>query len=230
VAPALVIDLGTRRRWPPSGIAAAVAASLRVVYVPVRNLLGDGVRFGLDDVVVGLPLTWLAAFLAFVLAGGVRRSWPGRAAATPAPALAFALALGMLAAPALAHDPGQGDLAGTVAFTVTVAGERARVLVELPPAACAQTEPVALVVRRAGRVLQADLDKRGCRLEGVADLPERGRSAPIIFTPSCASWPTGRPSPSPTTSAPPLTGVRIPRCIGTRVTSSSTRRESRKEP
>ena len=172
VAPAAVLDLAVARRWAPAVTAAAFAVALHLAYVPARNLFGDGVRFDAADVALGLPLTWLAVLLVLTVAVGPR-PW---AAARPAAAAATAAALLVLAPGALAHDPGQGDEAGTVALEVRVAeGRRATVSAVLPQTTCAETAPRQIVARRAGEVRRAPLAKQGCRARGELVLPSRGR-------------------------------------------------------
>lgn len=173
VLPAALVDIAARRRTRPVVLAAAYTLALHAAYVPVRNLLGDGVRFDLADVLAGGALTWLATLVVFTAAAGTPLR-PGRRA--PAVAAATSIVLLMCAAPvALAHDPGQGDDAGEVAMRVTVADGVATLTADLPPAACRSTEPRAVAARRGGVTLRGALLKRGCRLQGRVKLPERGR-------------------------------------------------------
>jgi hypothetical protein len=82
----------------------------------------------------------------------------------------------LLVAPlALAHDPGQGEDAGSVAMRVTVIDGRATLTAELGQDVCRATEPLAVVARRGGETLRAALAKRGCRLQGALHGRERGR-------------------------------------------------------
>lgn len=170
-AAAIVVDVGARRRWSPVLMATWWTAALHVAYVPVRNLLGDGVRFDATDVAASAGLTWMAALVVFAVAADDR--WPlrrGRARAY----LALVLTLTM-APSALAHDPGQGDDAGTVGMTVVVDDGTARLTAELPGATCRSTDPVAIVARRGGRAVRSGLEKIGCVLSGDVRLDERGR-------------------------------------------------------
>lgn len=168
VAPALAVDIAARRAWSPAATGAAFAAVLYIVYVPVRNLLGDGVEISAGDVAVGLPLTALACAVVFAIAAG-RVRWRRLAVATAA---LVALAL---PGSAFGHDPGQGDPAGEVDLAVALDGERATLTAELARDACAETSPRAVVARRAGVTLRAPLEKRGCAFRGSLTLPERGR-------------------------------------------------------
>ena len=174
--PAIVVDLAYRRRWPPALTATLYTVALHLAYVPVRNLIGDGVSLDVGDVIGGGVLTWCAAYLIFRLASEPEVGEPRerRTPLVPAGAGALVLLL-MLAPPVPAHDPGQGDDAGKVAMRVDVAGERAMLTARLPAGVCAQTDAEAVVARRAGQTVRADLVKRGCQLEGALALPSRGR-------------------------------------------------------
>ena len=171
VVPAVVLDLAVTRRWSPLATSALFAAALHLVYVPGRNLLGNGVRFDVADVALGLPLTWLAVLGVLSLATRTSPRLPRRSTA------AAAAALMLSGAPAaLAHDPGQGDDAGSVALDVRVDDQRrAAVSALLPQRLCRGASPSAVVARRAGEVVRGPLAKAGCRLQGRLELPTRGR-------------------------------------------------------
>lgn len=173
LAPAVVVDLAARRSWPAPLAALAYVAVLYAAYVPVRNGLGDGVRLDRVDVLAGLLLAWITSTAVFAVAGGRRLL---RASARPATAAAAAALAALLAAPgALAHDPGQGDPAGTADVTVQSVGDRISLTAELPRGTCDQTEPRALVARRAGTSVRAPLQRRSCTVEGSLPLPAQGR-------------------------------------------------------
>ena len=171
VVPAVVLDLAVARRWSPLATSALFAAALHIVYVPGRNLLGDGVRFDVADVALGLPLTWLAVLSVLSLLARTPLPLPRRLTA------AATVALLLSAAPAaLAHDPGQGEDAGTVALEVRVDEQRrAAVSALLPRPLCRGATPSAVVARRAGEVVRGPLAKNGCRIRGSLTLPSRGR-------------------------------------------------------
>lgn len=176
VLPAVAVDAAARRRWHPALTATMYTLALHAAYVPVRNLLGDGVRFDAADVLVGAALTWLATLVVFAVAAGARVTPRRPSRGAPAAAAAASILLVLLVAPvALAHDPGQGEDAGSVAVRVAVAEGRATLTAELPQAVCGATQPTAVVARRAGQTLRAALTKRGCRLHGALAIPERGR-------------------------------------------------------
>jgi uncharacterized membrane protein YidH (DUF202 family) len=175
--PALIVDLAHSRRWPASLTATLYTVALHLAYVPVRNLIGDGVRFDAEDVLLGAALTWAATYLIFRVTDEPAAPERLRARAPLATAGAAALLLALaVAAPALAHDPGQGEEAGTVALRISVDGaDRARLTAGLPADVCARTEPEGVVARRAGEIVRGPLTKRDCELRGTLDLPERGR-------------------------------------------------------
>ena len=166
IAPAVVVDVAAARGWSAVRTAAAFAVVLHVVYVPVRNLIGEGVRLDAADVAVGLPLTWLAVLA--VLGAGARPQVWRTAAVTAAALLATAPA-------ALAHDPGQGDDAGAVALEVVADARRLDVSARIPASTCPDTVPRGLVARRAGEEVRATLSKSGCRVTGSLEVPDPGR-------------------------------------------------------
>ena len=174
VLPALVLDLGARAAWSPLKLAAAFAGLVFASYVPVRNWLGSGVEVSLTDTLVGAPMALAAAWLVFVVAGPQprgRRRAPHTVTAVLAAAITAALA-----APAVAHDPGQGKDAGQVRFGVAVAGSTATARGGLSDRArCRRVTPRALVARRAGREVRRTLTGSGCAFRGRVRLPERGR-------------------------------------------------------
>lgn len=172
VAPAVVLDLAVGRGWPSLATSALFATVLHVAYVPARNGLGNGVRFDVGDVAVGLPLTWLAVLAVLTVATRPSHRLPRRSVVA-----ATVAALVVAAAPAaLAHDPGQGEDAGDVALEVRVDEQRrAAVSALLPQSLCRGATPSALVARRAGEVVRGLLAKDGCRLQGRLTLPTPGR-------------------------------------------------------
>lgn len=174
LAPALVADATLRRGWPAGGRAPAVVAALLVVAVPVRDLLGDGVRITVSDVALGAPLMLAAALLGerLVRPGGRERS--GRVPALAGVvALALAAALAVSPPAARAHDPGQGPPAGVMALALTAEGLRLTVSGRRP--GCTAIDAVVVTARRAGRALRAPMTTRGCRFGGALRVPERGR-------------------------------------------------------
>jgi hypothetical protein len=168
LAPAIAVDLGARRPCSPAVTALAFAVLLYAAYVPARNWLGEGVEITTLDVALGLPLTASACWAVFAIAAG---PIPVRRVAVAAAVLA------VLALPgsALAHDPGQGDDAGTANVIISLEGDQATLTAELAPLPCARTTPSSVVARRGGETRRAPLEQSGCRFEGSIVLPERGR-------------------------------------------------------
>lgn len=178
ILPAVVVDASVRRRWQPAVTAAVFTLALHAAYVPVRNLLGAGVRFDTADVLGGAALTFLVTLIVFAIAAGrpgtprpPRRLLPASAGT----AAAGVVLLLVVAPVALAHDPGQGEDAGSVALRASVDDDRATLIADLPQGVCDSTQPRALVARRGGKTVQAELTKRGCQLRGTVGLPDRGR-------------------------------------------------------
>lgn len=172
VLPALVLDLGSRRGWPPILVAFGFTVALHLAYVPVRNVLGDGVRFDTEDVVLGGLLTLAATSAVFAVVAG--RTMQGVHVAAAA-MLCITIAPWITPQPASAHDPGQGEDAGTVGLDVWVRDGRATLVGQVPGASCSRTEAVAVVARRGGEELRGPLRKQGCSVTGTLTLPTRGR-------------------------------------------------------
>jgi hypothetical protein len=178
VPAAVVVDLARARRWSPVAAAALFSVALHAAYVPVRNWIGDGVFLDTADVVVGGALTFVVATAVFWVAAATRDGRASLLRAPSAPVLAAVLGLVLAAGAtteARAHDPGQGEDAGTVALRVTAEGDRVALRAELPAAVCRSTKPVAVVARRAGRTIRGPLTRSACRFEGALTVPDRGR-------------------------------------------------------
>jgi hypothetical protein len=160
---------------------------VHVTYVPVATWLSDGVGFAGADLLPSLALSAVAALAVVrpvlpapqrpgpprgrpVLGAGRRR---GAQAAVTATVAVLAVAAG--APPAPAHDPGQGEEAGTVALDMTVvAAGRLRVAGRVVEG-CGALRPTGLVARRGGVEVRGPVTVRGCALAGRLTLPERGR-------------------------------------------------------
>ena len=171
VVPALALDLGCRWGLARPALALLYSGALYLAYVPLINFTGHGVRLDTADVALGFPLALASstAAFAFILP---RRS--ERRLARPAVVAALCLALLQLSAGnALAHDPGQGKLAGSFDLAAEVRGHEARVVgrshLDGP------ATPRRVVARRAGVEKTAPLRRRGQRLEGRLRLPQEGR-------------------------------------------------------
>ena len=176
--PALVVDTAVRRRWSPIAGGLLFAVALHVSYVPVRNWLGDGVAFDMADVVLGGGLTAVAGIALFALARTVDGGWTPVGLPPSATAVALVAALlvpAVTAEDAAAHDPGQGEDAGSLALRLQSDGHDIRLDGRLRPADCTSTQAVAIVVRRAGNVLRAPLTATDCRIAGRLTVSGRGR-------------------------------------------------------
>lgn len=178
VVPGATLDVLARRGARPLPLAAGFTLALHATYVPALALLGEGVRLDPGQVVLSLPLAFLAAWGAFAAvaraAAGAPRQPVRRHQARRAMAGAAPLALLLLAAaPASAHDPGQGEEAGGADLRATVQDGRARVSVA--PDGCARLSPRRIVARRAGEERSGALRREGCEYRGEVALDERGR-------------------------------------------------------
>ncbi len=175
IFPAVALDFARRRRWGVGTRAALFVGVLYAVYVPVRNLLGDGVSINAADVALGIPLALVAVAGVFAAADPPRR--PNR---MPSPAVAAvgicALVLLVAAPAALAHDPGQGEPAGGMRLEVNARDGSAQLRgTWLAPDCRQQPDGGDVVARRAGQELRAPVRLRGCSFEGSVALASRGR-------------------------------------------------------
>jgi len=172
VMPAAVLDLLTRRGKSILLVAVSYVAALFAVYVPVLDAVGQGVYVDAADVLLGAPMA--VAAVAVVLAA-VRPAAPlGRARAR---ALGAALTLAVLSLPSstYAHDPGQGEGAGSATLNAKVDGSHVRLEARLLRPDCREFRIAAIVARRAGETLRAPMEGRRCRFSGALRLGERGR-------------------------------------------------------
>ena len=173
VAPALALDAATARGWGAPARTAAFAGALFAAYVPVRNWLGSGIEVGAVDVLAGLPLAFAGALPFIALSGGARRLPPPGARAVAAAVLLLALLVPV--GTALAHDPGQGEDAGTARLEVTADDFGVAARGRLNRRSCASLRTGQLVARRAGVEQRSPLDVRGCAFSGRLTVAERGR-------------------------------------------------------
>ena len=174
--PALALDLARQRKLGPAARSVVFVGALYAAYVPVRNLLGEGVFIDVLDVVVGLPLALVAVGAVFFFAADRPASSGLRAG--PAVAVGGACLLLLLAAApvALAHDPGQGDPAGTMRLELTAGDGRAQLAGTWAAPGCKQrVDGGEVVARRGGEEVRAPLELRGCSFTGAVSLPARGR-------------------------------------------------------
>jgi hypothetical protein len=175
IVPALVLDLAVNRSLARPLTALLYAGSLYAVCVPLLDLTGHGVRVGGADIGYGLPLAILAAAVVVfvVFPGPIRGGKQARRAILAA--VVVLIWLGATGS-ALAHDPGQGEIAGRMDLTAYISGHQARVIARPrlgPPRA--PIRPLRLTARRAGMVKTGPLRRRGPLLVGTVTLTEQGR-------------------------------------------------------
>jgi hypothetical protein len=173
IGPALVLDICWRAALPWPLRAPLFVAILYLLYVPTLNSLGSGVTLELEDVLLGLPLALAATELVLAALFARRLGPSGRLASVPTGALSVG-ALLALAAPALAHDPGQGEDAGAMRLHAEARGHRVT-LSAAPRSACARFHSGEVVARRAGETLRAPMDRDGCRFRGQLRVSDEGR-------------------------------------------------------
>ena len=173
VAPALALDAATARGFSAPARTATFVAALFAAYVPVRNWLGSGIEVGAVDVLAGLPLAFAAALPFIALSRGVRPLPPPDARAVAASVLLLALLVP--AGTALAHDPGQGEDAGTARLAVNADDFAVAANGRLNRRSCASLRAGQLVARRAGVEHRAPLAIRGCTFSGRLTVSGRGR-------------------------------------------------------
>ncbi|MTD47429.1 hypothetical protein GKE82_24815 [Conexibacter sp. W3-3-2] len=165
LAPGLAIDLGVRRRWGYARCAGAITLAVVLVVMPLREIAG-GVGLTASDIGPAAAGVYVTSLLALWLADGAPRRRGGLLTA------ATALAL-LLPGAAYAHDPGQGNPAGTVAWRAQTTRQDVTATVRAD-ALCGRT-PARLVARRGGRLIRGS-DLRGdCRRTGRLNLDRAGR-------------------------------------------------------
>ena len=173
LGPALVLDACARRGLPLAGQGLAYTSTLFALYVPTVDWLGQGVQLDGADVLVAVPLTLVAVTAVLFAVLGDR----GHAATAR---LATAVVIGggallILPAGALAHDPGQGADAGTVALTVRTSGREIALTAVPAPDLCQRLGRGRLVARRSGMTRRVAMQRSGCRYRGRLSAPQRGR-------------------------------------------------------
>lgn len=173
VAPAVVLDIGARRGLSLAGQGLAYTLVLFAFYVPTVNWLGQGVELDRAGVLVAFPLTLVA--VALVLAAVLGERGPSAAARLATASVLGGGALLLFPAAALAHDPGQGSDAGTVALTARTVGREVVLTVAPAPGLCWRLGEGRLVARRSGVAKRTAMQRSGCRYRGRLSVPQRGR-------------------------------------------------------
>ena len=170
---ALALDLLTARRRSAALVGAAYALVLAGSYVALTRIAG-----GADVPAGSLPLGALAAWAAATAAFAITLGLPvfGRRGRGRAPAAVAAAVTLLAAAPAFAHDPGQGEPYGAARLEVTTHGRT--IGFAATPIGRLRARPLRdphVVARRAGDELRAPLRERGVRLLGAVTVPDDGR-------------------------------------------------------
>jgi hypothetical protein len=173
VVPAAALDVSTRRGSPMFVRAVVYVAALYAAYVPLVDGVGDGVYLDAGDVLLGLPVAMAGVWLLFAALTAPAPRWAE--AAWRALATALVLSALVAAAPALAHDPGQGPDAGAAALEARADGRLVRLDARLLRPDCRRFARAAIVARRAGRTRRAPMVRRGCRFSGRLRPDQRGR-------------------------------------------------------
>jgi hypothetical protein len=170
--PAVALDLGDRQRWPQWAAALASTGALYALYVPVRNLLGSGVQFDAGDVASGAPVAFAGTWLV-LWATRSRKRGSTAARAVMAATLVGGL-LAWAATVASAHDPGQGDDAGSARLSVVSNDDRALLRGSLNRTDCGGLRG-DVVARRGGETVRRPLAVSDCSFVGNVPLRARGR-------------------------------------------------------
>ncbi len=160
VVPALAAaDFARRRGWSVLTRALSLVVALFVVYVPYLSVVPGGVSVTIAEAALGVAIAAaaVAATILFFdpLSAGAAK--PGALAGGAMTVSAFAvvvLALASVPPPAAAHDPGQGIEVADIALSASTSGRLVTVTAE---SAAPETEPVRIVARRAGRLLEGSL-------------------------------------------------------------------------
>lgn len=171
LVPAVIFD----RTWrlAPHWRALAVTVGFAASYAPAMKLLYRGVRLDPADVLIGGLIAAGVAWL--ILATTSEPSVPRPSRHVTAVASLIALAA-LVPTPALAHDPGQGELVAPTRLEADLEPNEAHLEATIQHPRCDAIEPVRTVARRAGRSLAGELRTTGsCQLEGSVQLDEPGR-------------------------------------------------------
>lgn len=171
VAPALALDLTAGRGSRAPTQTAAFVTTLFAVYVPVRNWLGTGVELDATDVLLGLPLAFLVSLPFLLLASG----HPTRGARAAAAAAVLGALVLLAPSAAFAHDPGQGEDAGTARLVVAADDYRLMASGALNRQSCPGLRAGVLVARRGGVEQRAPLRLDDCAFHGAVSVDARGR-------------------------------------------------------
>lgn len=165
IVPALAYDVAARRRATLPVRALALVLATWLAYQPYLNLL-DGVRLDMVDVLIGLPLSFLAAGAGLALTDPPR---PARISQ----AVAATLALIAFAPTALAHDPGQGEPVADITLRARQFEDEWDVYARVEGLDCDAIEPRSAFARRADETIEGRIHGASpCMLNATFELPE----------------------------------------------------------
>jgi hypothetical protein len=174
VVAAVGFDVVVRRGAGRLGVALVTGVATVASHWIAHHLQPAGLTFAVRDVVLGGVLGLVVVWLAVAATGtGQHAGRPTRPQRAAVLSLLLVTATGW-PAPALAHDPGQGE--GLLPITLRaerVAGE-VTVTATVPSHDCTLLEPGRLVARRAGQVRTAPLTGSGCRYTGTIMVDDAG--------------------------------------------------------
>jgi hypothetical protein len=174
VVPALAFEAALRRGWTRGRVAGAVTVATVVSHVPAHALQPAGLSFTAADVVVGALLGGISARWVLALVQLGRTPTTRRISRLGVPALLLTGLGSWSAAPASAHDPGQGVEVAPVHLQGARVGDVIQLTVD--GEACESWSPVRLVARRGGETLIAPLeDRAACTFVGEVAVGDPGR-------------------------------------------------------
>jgi len=144
-----------------------------VVYLPYLKVVPGGVAPSLPEAFIGITLGVPAViFMILVFDPTAKLSRSSLSTFTAAGLIAGTVFIGFTARPVAAHDPGQGTDLLTVVLMVELDGPT----VDLRAVGVlADFEPVRLVARRAGRVIEGPLSVSGANWAGTVAVDGNGR-------------------------------------------------------
>jgi hypothetical protein len=179
VVAAWAFELARNRDLPRWAIAALTTVATVGSHVTAHAVQPAGLTFTPQDIAAGASMGFAAAWAVLSVIGtGRPRPAAVPMAAGRATMLGLAVA-GMVtagAAPALAHDPGQGDDVAAVVLDARRQENRIDLEIAAPAGSCQRWEPLQVVARRAGKELVAPLTSLdGCRFAGTVTVDDPGR-------------------------------------------------------
>jgi hypothetical protein len=168
---AIAFDLLLQSQLPLVVRAILFTAVTYLVYSLYLGLLYAGFEQRLEALIVGFALS--VALVAVALAIEARLITRHLSIVV---ALIMVCVIALPTEAVLAHDPGQGEEVASVYLSASSSGLELQVTAEISAAACDNFTPLAIVARRAGDTLRADLRLRDhCTYEGAINVTSQGR-------------------------------------------------------